>query len=213
MTSNIKIWKANSTFRTGRAYVNVADIYNDLLLAASSIGIPKIDGPIRMTFRRVAQKQLNFVFDLSGGIPEHRGCALFDFSLSVKNNIIHGFVRESSRRIEATSLYDETDLDIAAERDGNTIRINRETTLSPIEVITSLGRRLNDALSPRVSGEKWLIARLELDRPLDESAANKLSISLTKRLSEHLTRATIIANSKPIGKIFFASGRTPTLLP
>jgi len=170
-------------------------------------------GAMKFTYRQLLTTRPDLFISDPGdnlGPPENHATHC---QLETRNGEIHAYFKATDQPVSRNVNYDEASIDNAVKLDGKTIRITGETCLTSIEVATSLGRRLHDALAPQALSLKWLLAKLELDRPFVVNDATDLSITLTTRLGEYLTRSTIFVNEKPIGKIYFTPGRIPKVQP
>ena len=209
----LRTFHPSPAFKGGRTYVHSTDLY-PILLDTIDTHIPGLKvGAIKFTYRQLLTTRPDlFISDPGNNFGPPKNPATL-CQLETQYGKIHAYFKATDQPISRNVDYDEASIDSAVKLDGKTIRISGEIRLTSIEVATSLGRRLHDGLAPQAPGLKWLLAKLELDRPFVENDATGLSITLTTRLGEHLTRSTIFVNKKPIGKIYFAPGRIPKIQP
>jgi hypothetical protein len=87
-----------------------------------------------------------------------------------------------------------------------TIRMTDDPGMEPIEVVTALSVLQHRKILPPATGRRWLLARLQLARPLRADAAAECQIRLTQTAGRSMTRSVIATPTEVLGTMTFILG-------
>jgi hypothetical protein len=200
---NTAIHRPDVTFRAARNYVHSTDLYEELLRGAAAIGaVP--DGPVELKFRRLLTNQPAFHYARSlSDLPAN---APVVFSLAVAGEMHHGAVVDRNTPVSDRRPYDEAPIWKCAVHQGQAIEVAIDTGMRPIEVVTALGVLLHRRSLPPPADRKWLLTRLELNRPLSHQDVRQIRIECA-RVTGTMTRSRVESHCGLAGTMDFMLGR------
>ncbi|MDA9430541.1 hypothetical protein [Bradyrhizobium sp. CCBAU 51627] len=197
------IFSPQVALRGSRTYVHSTTLYEQLIRAATSLGL-QIRGPLDMRVNRLIRKQPSLCFCEGPLGANYEEPAVVSFY--VGETPWHCLVSERSERVTRSEVYDEESIRKNAIVEGQTIRLDGKVNASPFEVVTSLTLQLHNALLSIPPGRKWFLGRVQLQRLLVEEDAQKIRITLAKKTGLGLTRCAIEISTSAIGTIDFILG-------
>lgn len=153
-------------FKGERNYVHGSDIFN----ALSAIARQTFDGGFvtLIAFRNVARRQCVLAFENSASMT-----AVATGNIQAGDGQMHPFwLFEREEEVIGRYAFDE---DVIVDRaevstQGKSISLLPDGSVTPIEYVIALTKRLHYLLSPDIDG-KWLFGQLNLDLPLDAEGA------------------------------------------
>lgn len=194
------------TFKGGRSYVHGTTIYTHIMQGAAGLGLGNVDGKVRINLRAQLHHQAEFVY---AGVSEksHKpDTAVTDFDLMVSGEPMTGWILPTGTPVNTDKTYDESLIRQHATIDGQTITFNGEVDFRPIEVSTSIAVQLHQALYPPEGQQKWLLARVTLDRPFASSDTQSMQLELKRIVGNKFTETDIITHGKKCGQFHFLLG-------
>ncbi|MFK3774616.1 hypothetical protein [Pseudomonas sp. NPDC089406] len=153
-------------FKGERNYVHGSDIFNALsLIARQTFG----GGFVTLiAFRNVARRQCVLAFENPASMT-----AVATGNMQAGDGQMHPFwLFEREEEVIGRYAFDE---DVIVDRaevsiQGKSISLLPDGSVTPIEYVIALTKRLHYLLSPDIDG-KWLFGQLNLDLPLDAEGA------------------------------------------
>jgi hypothetical protein len=190
-----------AAFRGTRDYVHSTDIYEEILAGARAIGGTP-DGPMDLRLRGRMTRRPAYHFRRGARAAAGNAApASADIVLGGKAWTVE--VLETDEPITARKPYDETPVWSRVRQEGETFRVNEDTGARPIETVTAIGVLLHRALFPPPPGKRWMLARLSLERPLDDRDSRHIAVSLDKRLGGSTTRTRLTGEDAVFGTMMF----------
>jgi hypothetical protein len=187
--------------RGSRNYVHSTDLYPELLRGAELLGLGRVDGPIDLKLRHLIATQPEFHYGVAPA-PE----APATFLIRVAATDIEGWIGASDRPVTDRCAYDEAKIWERAVLEDRTIRMTDDPGMKPIEVVTALSVLQHRKLLPPATGRRWLLARLQLARPLRADVATECQIRLTQTAGRSMTRSVIATPTEVLGTMTFILG-------
>ena len=195
-------------FRAARNYVHSTDLYPAVLDGARTLGLGVVDGPVRLTMRRLITAQPELRYGVKVGEGEREPDAAGDFSLGIGLRQVDGVILPTDLPVAARKPYDETPIWEAARIEGRRIALASEIPgAAPIEIVTALAVLLHNRCLPPQEGEKWLLASLELVRPLAPDDGARIELAIERQLGTAVTRTCIRRAGAMLGAMAFARRR------
>ena len=203
----VKVVSPSFAFRAERTYLHTTDIYDSLLAGLVEAGFGDADGPVSLTIRKVVRSQPELHFREPGETVPRPPHAVIDFAAHTGKARIGGWFVVTGRPVEERVPYEEE----AAIRSravvaGQSIAIEGDPGATAIEVVTALAVHLHNTLSPPPPGRKWLVTRLDLQRPLRPADGCRLRLHMPKRRDDRLTKSLISVPGEDLGHIYFSLG-------
>ena len=118
--------------------------------------------------------------------------------------MISGWVTESDRIISIRKPHDEELIHEMTRVEGDQIGIIGEPPFSVFEIAASMTKELHYNLLPPVPGKKWLLAKVELSRPLVWSDLDGFHLKMVKNIGNVFTVTSVLTQMGSVGYIFFA---------
>lgn len=204
-------WEPELEFRATRDYLHSTDLYEALLCGCAETVGSGPDGKVSLVIRRRLHRQPRFVFADRAARRSHDAVA--DFSVEAGDTTHHGWIEATDRPVIARKAYDERPIWEAASVQGDRVELVRGVRAAPIEAVTALGVLLHRAVAPPGAGERWMLGRLDLERPLRDADLDGLAIAIVQRAGSRITRSTITSGRYPIGTMAFvlAGPARPTI--
>jgi hypothetical protein len=192
-----------AAFRGGRDYVHSTDIYQQILDGAALNGW-SIRGPMDLRINRKMTRQLTYRYSTSPGVDTKLTGASGTIELNEK--IWHVELQEIGDPVGDTKPYDEALIWGAAKFGDADARLEQDVGMQPIEVVTALAVHLLKQRFAPMTGQRWLLARLELKRLLRAEDAGDIRIVVDRRIGGNITRSRIEAVDGRIGAMTFIQG-------
>jgi hypothetical protein len=194
-------------FRATRDYMHSTDLYPAILEGASALGLGVVDGPVHLAIRRLISRQPVFHYG-DPAVPRDAGTAAGDFSLGIGDRVIEGVILQGAIPVAARKAYDETSIWREARIDGHRLSLSAAPSgATPIEIVTALAVLLHNRSLPPPAGEKWLLATLDLVRPLAAADGERIELEIERRLGAAVTRTRIRCTDAPVGAMAFVRRR------
>ena len=193
-------------FKGDRHYVHGTSIYHTIIDEAEKLGLGKVDGRVTVSIRRTTINQIDFHYVLPEDdyqIPLHPAV---EFQIECGGRNISGWVEESDRRILIRKPHDEKLIEQMTHVDGDEIGIHGNPPFSVFEIAASMTKELHYNLFPPAVGKKWLLAKVELNRPLALSDLDGFHLKIIKNLGGVFTVTAVLNKMESIGLIFFSQG-------
>ena len=188
-------------YRGARNYIQGADIYSAIVDCVSTAAPDTLHGPIKIVMHEMARNQCILVFGRGSATASKPETARAEFFLS---HDLHGWIKETEVPVTSRLPYDEGEIINRCRVTDHIIRLTDAPPCSPIEALIAATKLLHQTLHPS-DAHKWIIARLELHRLLQEDDAGKLEVELVQNLNNRLTRSIVQVAGAPIGNIFFSA--------
>lgn len=191
-------------FRGARNYVHSTDLYEELMLGVAAAGLPPADGAVELKLRLpiTTQPELHFLAGDSLG-PASAG----SFALTIAGRPFSGLIVATDRPVSERKTYDEGAIWSRSRIEDRCIALSADSGMRPIEVITALGVMLHKTLFPPSAGERWLLSKLNLVRPLQASDAVSASVRIERTIGKSMTRCTLAASEVHLGTMDFILGQ------
>jgi hypothetical protein len=190
-------------FRGARKYVHSTTLYEEILVGAKALGLD-VDGPIELTVRRLMTMQPELRYSLAP--PGVADDTRVGFGIEVGGVRWHGIVVDRGEPVVHRRPYDETPIWEHAVQEGKAIRLEQDTGMRPIEVVTALNLLLHRKLFSIAEGRHWYLARMYLARPLWSEDAQMVQLELARNFADRLTRSLITMGDRSIGYLEFMLG-------
>ncbi len=187
--------------RGSRHYVHSTDLYPEMLRGAERLGLGRVDGPIDLKLRHLIATQPEFHYGAAPGME-----APATFLIRVAATDVEGWIGASDRPVTDRCAYDEAKIWERAVLEDRTIRMTDDPGMEPIEVVTALGVLQHRKILPPATGRRWLLARLQLARPLRAGDATACRIELTQTAGRTMTRSVIATPTEVLGSMTFILG-------
>lgn len=192
-------------FRGERNYLHGTDLYESLTRLP---GLPLNGRSLGITFHaRVLHQPDLVLLEKEDRSLRHDPAFRGEMRIATGAEAVQAVLLESSRPVTAWRPCNEKAIAAHGEVDIET----RRATLkgipqgSAIEQVVFLNKKLHLLALPHL-GPKWMFARLELDAPLDFSAAGTLALHLSQVVGDRFTRTDIRRDGAPLGTLFFSLG-------
>lgn len=196
------LFTPQASFRGDRNYIHSTDLYEEIVNGASKAGV-SFDGPIDIRFRAKIISRPSYIFvdqsDKEFVQPEN---VTTQCMFRSGERTITVFVVEGNEPVVNRRQYDESQASKNSTIDGPRIVLAKESTLRPIETVTSLAVHLHKSLYPPPTGKRWMLGQLTLNRPLDAKDCKDLFIEIEKN-SGAITRSRIGDSQGSIGAMLF----------
>jgi len=191
-------------FRGARSYVHSTDLYQELVLGVAAAGLPPVDGAVELKLRLpiTTQPELHFLTGDSAG-----AASAGSFVLVISGRPIFGQIVATDRPVSERKTYDEDAIWSRSRIEGRCIALETGSGMLPIEVITALGVRLHKTLFPPSAGERWLLSKLNLVRPLEAGDAPTASVRIERTIGKSMTRCALAASDFHLGTMDFIVGQ------
>jgi hypothetical protein len=191
-------------FRGARHYLHSTDLYAELIAGAAKHGRP-VDGAIDIRFKRPIVTQVEFHFD--GDVEaEDSGAAEARFAIGVGDRTIFGRISATGSPVIDRKPYDEQRIWSRAQIADRSVSLAADSGCEPIEVVTALGVLLHNTVFPVAAGNRWLLARLSLLRPLRAADATGTSISIERSVGHSMTQSRLASSHGALGQMSFIVG-------
>lgn len=194
------------TFKGGRKYVHGTTIYEQIMLGVTSLGLGNVDGKLRINLRAQLHHQAEFVYADPSEISSKPETAVTDFDLVISGKQMTGWVQPTITPVDTDKAYNESLIRQHAAIDSQTITFNSQADFQPIDVSTSMAVQLHQALYPPQGKQKWLLARVTLDRPFKSTDTQSLQLELKRIVRDRFTETNIITQGKKCGQFHFLLG-------
>lgn len=189
-----------AAFRETRDYVHSTDIYEEIVSGTRGINIP-FEGPIELRMRSRMTHRPTYRFGPQEIVTLEGSCASCAFATNAET--WHVAVSETPEPILERKSYDESPIHRAAKRLDGAISIDTETGMRPIECITSLAVLLHKQLFASPGEKRWLLAQLNLKRPLEPIDSTEMKIVIDRTIGHSMTRSVAIGADGEIGRLIF----------
>jgi hypothetical protein len=191
-----------AAFRGSRDYFHSTDICEEIVAGAHSRQLV-LSGKMDLHIREKISRRPTFNFTC-GGTMHGRVSAFAAVELSGSPWFVE--IVETQELIETSKQYDEQRIFDASIIEQNRILLQKNVGMRPIEVVTAVSVKLHRVLFPPAPNQRWLLARLELSRPLREADAEFLAVELERKVGKRITRSRIVAAEGTIGALTFVLG-------
>ena len=192
------------SIRSGRDYVNTADIYESVIDGLSDIGQPPVEGPISFIMREKITGQADICYGVTGNHEAAFEEAPVQFTIHSNEKKISGYLRPTDQAIEWNVQYDQQPIYDAIEMRDDKIWVTSECGFTPIEVMTTLALKLHETLLPSNGKGKWYVVRIDLRRPFKPTDTENLTVQFQRSLGKLLTRSSVLISDECIGTICFS---------
>lgn len=190
-------------FRGKRDYIHSTDLYPAILAGCAALGLPKPRGSILINIRQRLTTQPR-IFYCRGKIHRDRlSDAVADFVLGGAEQGLAGWIAAGGHPVTERKPYDEGAIWSKAHIDNNRISLVGETDANAVEVITALAVLLHNTVCSPPPHQKWLLARLQLLRPLEPRDAAAVALVLRQKLGNLATRTAVESDGAPLGAMNF----------
>ena len=189
-------------FRGDRDYLHGTDIYNVLLHELEAAGCGRPAGPVSLSFRRFAKRQLDAVICEEGDAEVRPADTAVFFAVETDAGPVHGWMSESERPVTDRRPFDESVVCDATRITAQAATVEAKLELTPIEVAIPMTKHLHQALLP-AGGRRWILSRLDLARPFRSSDVPGLTIELVQNLNQRLTKSAMSGRAGRLGHIYF----------
>lgn len=189
-----------AAFRETRDYVHSTDIYEEIVSGARRINIP-FEGPIELRMRSRITHRPTYRIGPQESVDLDGSCASCVFAAN--RQTWHVAVSETSEPILERKSYDESPIHRAARQLDKSIAIHMDTGMRPIECVTSLAVLLHKQLFDSPGGKRWLLAQLNLNRPLEPIDSAEMKIVIDRTIGNSMTRSVAIGADGEIGRLIF----------
>ena len=202
----MSIFHPRLAFKGARSYIHGTSLYEAVIEGAhAGPGAP--DGPLSVDFRRQLQggAEIHYVTGTAADIPKD---ATGTFRLTCRGDSVTGWIQPSGEPVNERVDYDESVIRNTAEIDGEAVRQTAAPAFLPIEVCTSMGVMLHNHLFPLDAQERWLLARIQLVRPLATEDILGMTLTCHQNMNGRITRSGLhTGNGQSIGTLaFMAAG-------
>jgi len=164
------------------------------------MGIGPVDGRVMLKIRRKITAQPEFHFLTAG---DDREGASADFLVTARARQVRGVIRESPRPVLLRRDYDERAIWDAAGISNGVITGRPPLGASAIEVVTALGVLHLRTLFPPPQESRWMLSRIDLERPLAADEMAPVTITLRQHVGGRMTRSTIAGREGTLGSMEF----------
>lgn len=195
-----KIGPSELKYRGERNYVHGTSVYKWVTNYLSS-AFDTDDMTFKMVIHGFSNKQFYFVFTTENeGLDKPQGGQI-EISTSFG---LHGWLVESDKEVVKREPYLEQEIIKQSHiRGDRSINMEGEVAFHPIEVLVALTKELHTREFSEQEG-KWVFTRLELDRLLEFSDSQKLTVQIQRSIGTRLTSSSIYSGPDQIGKIYFS---------
>jgi hypothetical protein len=205
MENNIDIYEPEVRYRGSRNYLHTADFYECMCDGANQVGMPARAGPVVMNIRRLTRKQPRYCFGREA-VATSSDDVVMDFRYVSEAGEVAGWVVERDADIAGNKPYDESRIWGPAELDGKHARLDADTGMAPIEVITALGVLQHKTLYPPPEGRRWLCVRVNIARPLVADDANGVDVEMVQMIGGRISKSVVDVGGERLGHMSFILG-------
>jgi hypothetical protein len=209
MISDIDIvgeYQPQAVLRASRTYYHSTDCYLDLLAGVEQIFGACCDGSMMITFRSLSNLVPRFIFAAPNTTTQRPSSATSDFRVGLRGGMHYGWIVPGDAQIILHRPYDETPVAQAARLDGQSLVIDCDTGMQPIEVVTALGVLLLNRLQPPPLGRKWLAGRLQFNSPLASTLSSSARVALRGSNPGGVMRLDVTSGGAQVGSMLFSLG-------
>lgn len=189
-----------------RTYVHGTTLYQEILKGAAETGLGAPDGKIRIDLHKQLHRQADFVYLAPDEKADTPDAAVAGFTLGIGPDTVKGWVVPAGDAVTQSVPYDEDDILAHAEIADQIISLKDAPGFDPIEVTTCLAVKIHNTLSPPPEGQKWLLARVTLDRPFKDADIRDISLEVTRFVGGRFTESVITSADEKIGSFNFLLG-------
>ena len=198
------VYTPDVAYRGTRTYVHSTDLYAEILAGCEQLDLGIPDGPMQLRFRRALTAQPAICFTIT--VDDGGADPAVEFFVTIAGQRVAGMVRATTRPVTRRASYDERPIWDRAILRGTVIALREECAAAPIEVLTALAVLQHRALCPPAPGNRWMLGRLELARPLRSIDAGALEVTLCRQIGGRMTRSTIASDGAALGQMDFILG-------
>lgn len=191
-------------FRGKRNYVRSADVYPLILLHAANAGAP-VAGDLRMDFSRIVACGLEIsVYSKEAGSIDPVAPFTFAYSSACGNMV--GHLTETHTPISQRYDGDDETIYRQIELAGDELSFfDRDGAFETIDMVAALAAQ-HERFVPASEGRQWLIARLELSKPLPSRGPRRICANIDRRLGKTSIRSNLSIDGRQIGRVFMVQG-------
>jgi len=193
----------NMTYRGDRTYLHGTDIVPTVLATARDVAGAPADGPLSFSFKSFSDNQLDMVVFEDGDELARPENGMVYFDVTTAAGPVRGWLVRSARPVEERRPFDESKISDHVSIKGDSAHIAASTGLAPIEVVVPMTKHLHQSRWP-APNERWILSRLDLERPLRPDDVDTLTIEVIKNLKQRLTRSTLTTPAGTLGEIYFS---------
>lgn len=193
----------NFRYKGGRDYVHGTDMYNTIVEQIMSNNPKLADGAFTMAIHDIVRGQCKLAYSDSADQAPKPENSKVEFSFTSCAARIIGWLVETEEAISERYEYPESEIIRKCAIDGDSVRIDKKTPYTAIEVLVAINKHLHLSTFPDADG-KWFFTRLELDRLLRLEDTSNVQLNLVKNMRNRLTKSEIVSNGQKIGHIFFS---------
>lgn len=188
-------------FKGSRDYLHGTDFYEAIVgTAAAEKGLA--DAAVKLSIHHLSRRQV--ALHWQDGKAARPSDAAVVFRLAAPGAApVEGWLSETETPVEGRYPYNEDEAVSPARVEGETIKFAQKTAYKPIEILVAMTKRLHYTVMPTSAG-KWMFTRLELDRRLQSRDTDALTVRLTNRLGQRLTKSEVQVSGRRIGDIYFS---------
>jgi len=188
-------------YKGDRDYIHGTSVYEQVSEYFSEVFPDRMNGTFQMVIHSFAKKRCDFVYTLDSGPMKKPEAGRVEVSTSTG---IHGWLVESGDEISRHIPFPENKITERCKLgDDRSVEMVSVVPFHPIEVLVAITKHLHLREYPGASG-KWIFARLELDRLLNDDDCGQMGVQIQKSIGTRLTQSAVLSDGKPIGKIHFS---------
>lgn len=203
MNANILRIPCELRFKGDRRYLQGGDIY-EAVCGALNRAAGGLDNPGELTFHRFATRQCDVYLtqDENAVMPEDRVC---DGIYRTSSGEWRLWLEETGRPVLENYAFDEQSIcDASLISHEKSIRLERETGFSAIEIAVALTKHLHNTLFP-LERQRWIFTKFEFARLLRPSDAARISVRLLMNLHNRITKSELCSGEEVVGYIYFSA--------
>ena len=206
MDKTMSVKSPDVCFKGSRTYVHGTTLYEEILIGASETTSHPVDGPVRIEIRGLLLNQGDIHYHI-GSYPEIAPEGITaNFSLTCEGQPVSGWVTDNRKPVNRRIPYDESKIRDVTKIEGDQIKLLGHPEFSPFEICASMAVKLHNHFSPPVSGTKWLLTRIELDRPIVQDDLNDFSLNHIQTIANRFTKTEIRNSEGVFGMLYFSLG-------
>lgn len=188
--------KLNLKYKGSRNYIHGSDIF----MAATNFFLEQNGYIKRLAFKSFARNQLKISFDEPLSNDRALGYGILSSPLGNKKF----FLIETGQSVTERYPYDENEVLDGSQIFDAYIENSTPNKYSTIENIIALTKKLNNHLSPEISG-KWLFGQLDVKDALPDSW-HEIKVTRKTCIADSFSRNLIEIDGQDYGEIRFIVG-------
>ena len=190
-------------FRGSRNYLHGTDIYPAILNTVEQEVGGAISGPVSISFKGFSDTQFDLILFEDADTFSKPEASVVYFDVAINNKHVQGWLVQSSRPVIDRTPFDEDAICVNMALGSDSLMNTSKFDLPAIDVLIPMTKFMHQSLLP-AENSRWILSKLELDRPLTETDIAGLRINLIQNLGNRLTKSLVTSYDKPIGHIYFS---------